>query len=120
MSFYQDAPVLGNQYDDDVFAQQYIARVLPEAVRTQVIPQYRELGALAAGPLYQFHLADRLHEPVHTEWNAWGQRVDDIEVSPLWVEAQKLAASGGLVGAGYEKRFGPHDRVHQFLSNYFV
>lgn len=41
-------------------------------------------------------------------------------MSPLWLEAEKLSATRGLVAAGYEKRFGEHARVHQFAMNYLV
>ena len=55
------------------------------------------MGEMAGGPLYAFQLADRLNEPVHTPWDAWGNRIDQIEVSPLWRAAEQLAARSGLI-----------------------
>ena len=119
MTFFQHPPELGNQYDADVFAQEYIERVLPDDVRQKVVSSYRELGELAS-ELYTLTLADRLNIPRLKQWDAWGNRVDEIEVTEVWKRAQVIAAEFGLVAAGYEKRFGEFDRVHQFLSNYFI
>src|SRR5262245_28551708 len=112
--FHQPTPALGNQYDDDRVLRSYLKRVLPPEVHAEVEPTLRELGELAGGALYQMQLADRLHEPVFTQWDAWGQRVDRIEVSPLWREAQAVAARVGMVAAGYEPRYGDQARTHQF------
>ncbi len=73
-----------------------------------------ELGDLAGGELYRLQIADRLNEPVHTPWDAWGNRIDHIEVSPLWKRAERLAAERGLIATAYERRNGRHSRVHQF------
>ncbi len=64
--------------------------------------------------MYGKQLADRAHEPVLTQWDAWGKRVDRIDVSPLWREAQVLAARHGMVAAGYEAKHGAAARTHQF------
>ena len=42
--------------------------------------EYRDLGALAGGPLFELQAADRLSEPRLVQWDAWGRRVDRIEV----------------------------------------
>jgi acyl-CoA dehydrogenase len=57
---------------------------------------------------------DRLNEPVHTPWDAWGNRIDHIDVSPLWKRAERLAAERGLIATAYERRNGRHSRIHQF------
>ncbi|HUJ60508.1 MAG TPA: acyl-CoA dehydrogenase family protein [Kofleriaceae bacterium] len=108
MAFFQDPPRLGNQFDDDAMLVSWIARHLPA-----VADELRGLGALAA-ELYPRQLADRTNEPVLIQWDAWGNRIDQISVSPLWREAQRLAARHGMVAAGYEPRHGAHARTHQF------
>ena len=120
MSFFQDPPRLGNQYDDDALLRGYLERMLPGDLRAALEPELRELGGLAGGPLYEFQLKDRLNEPELTQWNAWGRRVDHIEVSPLWKEAEVLAARRGLVAVAYEQKSGECSRLHQFALNYLV
>ena len=118
MAFFQTPPSLGNQYDTDRVLRSYLARTLPPEVFRAIEPSLQEMGALAGGPLYQKQLADRLNEPTLTQWNAWGQRVDEIEVSPLWKEAAKIAATHGVVGTAYERKHAEHSRVHQFSLVY--
>ena len=120
MSFFQDPPRLGNQYDGDELLREYLERVLPAGLFEGVIDEYRTLGELAGGELYEAKLADRLNEPVLTTWDPWGRRADQIEVTAVWKRAQVLAAEYGLVGVGYEDARGEHARVDQFIRNYLV
>ena len=108
MAFFQDPPRLGNQFDDDAQLASWIARFVPEATG-----ELRALGDLTV-EMYGKQLLDRDNEPELVQWDAWGNRIDRIEVSPLWHEAQVLAAKHGMVAAGYEPRFGVHSRTHQF------
>jgi len=116
--FTQPAPTLGNQYTDDRVLREYLSRALPAAVRAAIEPSLQEMGELAGGPLYAFQLADRRNEPLHTPWDAWGKRIDQIEVSPLWRAAEGLAARSGLIAIPYERAHGRWSRVHQFALVY--
>jgi alkylation response protein AidB-like acyl-CoA dehydrogenase len=116
--FSQPPPQLGNQYDDDRVLQSYLKRTLPADVLADVEPSLREMGRLAGGELYELQLADRLNEPVLTQWDAWGERVDRIEVTPLWKKAEKLAAEFGIVAAAYERAYGRFSRPYQFALAY--
>ncbi|NVJ08622.1 acyl-CoA dehydrogenase family protein [Myxococcus sp. AM001] len=120
MSFFQEPPRLGNQYDDDALLQSYLARTLPQDLRRALTEEFRELGDLGGDYFYRFQLRDRLNEPELTQWDAWGHRVDHIEVSPLWKEAEALAARRGLVATAYEQKNAELSRVHQFVLNYLV
>ena len=116
--FNQPPPKLGNQFDDDRVLRSYLKRVLPTDVHADVLEPLRELGELAGGELYRMQLADRLNEPILTQWDAWGNRIDRIAVSPLWRRAERLAAEFGLVAAAYEGRYGRFDRIVQFALAY--
>ena len=116
--FNQPPPGLGNQYDDDRVLRSYLRRVLPDDVLTAVEPALRELGELAGGELYAQQLADRLNEPVLTRWDAWGERIDRIDVTPLWQRAERLAAEFGIVATAYEQRHGRFTRPVQFALAY--
>jgi len=113
MSFFQEPPRLGNQFDDDPLLPSWIARHIPEAHQRDVAAELKMLGDLTV-EYYGKQLLDRLNDPVLTQWDAWGNRIDRIDVSPLWREAQVLAARHGMVAAGYEARLGAHARTHQF------
>ena len=111
MAFFQEPPRLGNQYDEDPLLPSWIARHV--GTIDPIVEELRLLGDVAVD-YHGKQLSDRLNEPVLTQWDAWGQRIDRIDVSPLWIEAQALAAHHGMVAAAYEPRLGPHARTHQF------
>ncbi|HEX8271711.1 MAG TPA: acyl-CoA dehydrogenase family protein [Longimicrobiaceae bacterium] len=117
MAFLQDAPRLGNQYDEDRAFRSLLARVLPPEVLRDVEPSLREMGRISA-ELYPAQLADRLNEPRLVQYSAWGERIDAIEPTPLWREAERIAAEHGVVATAYERAHGRWSRVHQFALAY--
>lgn len=116
--FQQTPPALKNQYDDDRVLRSYLARVLPADVLSDIQESLAEMGRLAGGELYELQLADRLNEPTLTQWDAWGNRIDKIEVTPLWRRAERIAAEHGVVATAYELRHGSLSRVHQCALAY--
>ncbi len=118
MAFFQAPPTLGNQYGDDRVLTRYLRGALPGDVHAKVEGDLRELGDLSGDRLYRMQLEDRLNEPVLTQWDAWGNRVDHIEVTPLWKEAARIACEQGVVATAYEKQFGASSRVVQFAKVY--
>jgi acyl-CoA dehydrogenase len=117
MSFIQTPPSLGNQYDADAALRSLLTRVLPAAVLTEVEPSLREMGRLSA-ELYPAQLADRTSEPRLVQWDAWGNRIDRIELTPLWLRAERLAAEHGVVATAYGRLHGEFSRLHQFALAY--
>jgi alkylation response protein AidB-like acyl-CoA dehydrogenase len=111
--FTQEPPRLGNQYEEDRVLRSYLHRALPREVLAEVEPELREMGELAVGELLALQAADRPNEPRLTRWSAWGERIDAIELTPLWRRAKELAARSGLVAAAYERRHGALSRLHQ-------
>ena len=120
MSFFQTPPTLGNQYDSDPLLKEYLERKLPAELQERFEPEYRELGELSGGPLYELALADLDNDPIHTMWDPWGNRIDHVEVTEVWKRAQVIAAEHGLVAAGYDRELGAHARVHQHVLNYLT
>jgi alkylation response protein AidB-like acyl-CoA dehydrogenase len=116
--FTQSPPGLGNQFDDDPLLASWLKRSLPATLNAELRSELRELGALAGGELYRLQQADLAHEPVLTQWDAWGKRIDAVAVSPLWQRAELLAARHGLVATGYDTTLGRHARIAQFLKVY--
>lgn len=116
--FQQAPPELGNQYDDDRVLRSYLARVLPADVLSDIHESLVEMGRLAGSELYELQLADRLNEPALTHWDAWGNRIDKIELTPLWREAERIAAEHGVVATAYEQKHGSFSRVHQCALAY--
>jgi alkylation response protein AidB-like acyl-CoA dehydrogenase len=93
-------------------------RSVPADVLREIKPTLVEMGELAGGDLYQLQLADRLNEPTLTQWDAWGNRIDRIELTPLWRVAERIAAEHGVVATAYEQKHGRFSRVHQCALAY--
>ena len=118
MAFFQTPPALGNQFEEDRVLRSYLARSLPPEVQRDIEPELRSLGELAGGELFALQAADRMNEPRLVQWDAWGNRVDRIEVTEVWRRAQRLACERGLVATAYERKHGRHSRLHQFALVY--
>jgi alkylation response protein AidB-like acyl-CoA dehydrogenase len=118
MAFNQSPPRLGNQFTTDRVLRSYLARALPKDVLSAIEPSLHTMGELAGGSLYELQLADRENEPVLTQWDPWGKRVDTIALSPLWKEAERISCELGVVAAAYDRAHGALSRVHQFSLVY--
>jgi len=116
--FKQVPPALKNQYDDDRVLRSYLARVLPPDVLHDIQESLTAMGRLAGGELYELQIVDRLNEPKLTQWDAWGNRIDKIELTPLWRRAERIAAEHGVVATAYEQKHGSLSRVHQCALAY--
>ena len=114
LSFIQSAPELGNQWTDDWVLQAWLESRLPGDLLAAERPVLEELGERAGGQWYAMQQADRLNEPRLTQWSPWGERIDTIELTPLWQRAKYWAAEYGLVSAGYDGSLGEHARTIQF------
>jgi acyl-CoA dehydrogenase len=118
MTFFQTPPSLGNQFTQDRVLRSYLDRTLPADMRREIDPELRDLGERSGGDLYASLLAGHADEPKLVQWDAWGNRVDRIDVVPHWREMAKIAAEKGVVATAYEKKHGEHSRVHQFALAY--
>ena len=118
MGFTQSPPVLSNQYLDDRLLRSLLRRVLPANMLAEVEPGLTEFGELVATNLYPAQLGTRCFEPELVQFDAWGNRVDRVSLSPFWQAAPALAARHGLVACGYEPTWGAHARLHQFALVY--
>ena len=63
-------------------------------------------------------LADRLNEPRLTQWDAWGNRIDQIELTPLWRRAERSSRRARTHGDSVRAAHGRFSRVHQFALVY--
>jgi acyl-CoA dehydrogenase len=112
--FVQEAPRPQNGYTQDWLLRSLLRRKLPNELLSLIEPPLSELAQLAAGPLWDAQLDDRANEPRLIHWDAWGNRIDRVDVTSVWREAEKLAVRYGLIAIPYERRFAEWGRVCQF------
>src|SRR5579859_1629084 len=104
MPFLQEPPSAGDPYAGDRALRSCLARILPRDVHAAIEPELRAMGELAGGRLRALQERHRDAEPRLTNWDPWGDRVDTIELTPLWQEAARVAAEWGVVATAYERR----------------
>jgi len=118
MSFFQEPPRLTNAFEEDRALRSWLRRHVPEGVLAEIEPHLAHMGELAAGRLHDLGRASRLDEPRHVPFDAWGRRIDRVEVNAAWKEYARVAAEEGVVGVAYERRHGCYSRVHQMCLAY--
>lgn len=120
MGFTQSPPELANPYLTDRVLQSVMRRSLPHALFEHFHEEAYDLGQIIADELYPQQLAERLIEPRHIPFDAWGRRIDSIELTPLWQRMPALAARFGLVWHGYDQNKAAYARLFQFAMVYLA
>jgi alkylation response protein AidB-like acyl-CoA dehydrogenase len=113
VAFFQEPPGLRDTWRADVVLREHLERLLPPEVRAEVEPQLAAMGAAAAGDLARLAEEAEASPPRLVAYDAWGRRVDRIEVSPAWRALHAVQARAGLAALPYEGRHGQHARVVQ-------
>jgi putative acyl-CoA dehydrogenase len=116
--FHQAPPTLGNQYTEDPALRDYLAWKLPAAMLASTAPALHSLGARAVLDVLAAGGDAEARPPRHIPFDAWGRRIDRIEVADGWRTLDRIAAEEGLVAIGYERTHGPLSRIDQFARLY--
>jgi alkylation response protein AidB-like acyl-CoA dehydrogenase len=117
MDFVQASPELANQYIDDRILRAHLVRALPSATLAAIEPDLEALGALAA-QAWRDARSRVPSEPTLVQWDAWGERIDRIELTPVWRDGAARTARYGFVAAGHDTRLGGFARIDQFARVY--
>ena len=117
MSFIQAAPRLPHPWREDRTLRTWLPRVLPEPLRRDAEASLVALGDYAVHA-YARQTTSTPTEPVLTQWDAWGNRIDRIELTETWREGPAIAARHGLVADGHDRALGEFARVQQFAKVY--
>ncbi|GMU63891.1 MAG: acyl-CoA dehydrogenase [Acidobacteriota bacterium] len=116
--FLQDPPQLANTYRADGPLRRILARRLAAGTFEAIAPDLDRLGALAAGPMAALAREAERDAPRHVPFDAWGRRIDALELAPAWAELLAIAAREGIVAEAYERRFGAASRLVQMARLY--
>jgi putative acyl-CoA dehydrogenase len=116
--FLQKAPQLTNEFTEDGFICDYLHTYFPEEQLEEILPDLEKFGRRVATELIEYANACENNPPQLLQFNAWGQRIDEIKVAPEWLKLEAVAAEEGLVAIGYERKYAEYSRLYQFVKLY--
>ncbi|GAA5998503.1 uncharacterized protein JCM10292_002742 [Rhodotorula paludigena] len=119
---FQQTPVaLPLPWSSDEPLQRLLERLLPAPLfRHELVPELEQFEQRIAGPIRELAaVADTLPasiEPVLTQYDQFGRRVDKLHTSELWRKLKGIAAEEGLVAIPFERREGEFARLRAFAK----
>ncbi len=117
-NFFQDGPKLENTFTNDLILKNYLQKKLPASYQEKIFEHLKRVGDLAAGPWNQWATQAMQQPPVLVAYDAWGKRIDRIQVSDAWSQLEKAAAIEGIVATAYERQYQEFSRVYQMALLY--
>ena len=103
--FYQDGPVLKNQYETDKLLKNYLKMKMPEDILRHIEPDLRNFGKRVVTDIFDMGVDAEEHEPELIQYDPWGTRIDQIKAAKGWTDLHHVAATEGLLGIVYEREF---------------
>lgn len=115
MGFLQTAPQLPHSWRSERLLHALLDRVLPATRRTALEADLDALGDYALMAWQRAAVSTR-RKPVLTQWDAWGRRVDRIELTTAWQEGPHITTRHAVLAAGHEHH--EHARLEEFTRVY--
>ena len=115
MAFLQEAPQLAHPYRNDRLLLGLLDRALPAERRSALDTDLDALGDYAVMAWQRANAGTR-RKPVLTQWDAWGRRVDRIELTTAWQEGPQLTTRHAVLAAGHIDS--EHARLEEFARVY--
>lgn len=115
MAFLQDPPQLPHPYHNDRLLSAWLDRALPANRRAALDADLDALGDYAV-MAWQRAGATTRRKPVLTPWDAWGRRIDRIELTPAWQEGAAMTTRHAVLAAGHGDS--EHARLEEFARVY--
>ncbi|KQZ80063.1 acyl-CoA dehydrogenase [Rhodanobacter sp. Root561] len=115
MAFLQDPPQLSHPYRSDRSLLTLLDRALPAERRAALDADLDALGDYAQMAWHRACNTTR-RKPVLTQWDAWGRRVDRIELTTAWQEGPGITTRHAVLAAGHADS--EHARLEEFARVY--
>lgn len=116
--FFQDGPVLTNQYQSDRLLKSYIKRMIPDNYFSEIDSDLNRLGERVAGDILEMAEDAEKNIPQLIQFDAWGNRIDKIVTAHGWKALDKVSAEEGMIAIGYQRKYDEFSRLYQFSKLY--
>ncbi|RFU80914.1 acyl- dehydrogenase [Trichoderma arundinaceum] len=116
--FFQPAPILPNQFYDDVSFRRCFNLFLPFSVITEVEAEVAALGRDVLSDEVFAWITDAEHNKPYIKGSgrdAFGRLHGELVTGEGWRELQKFGLSRGIVATGYDTPYGAFSRPLQYL-----
>ncbi|PHH85884.1 hypothetical protein CDD83_11040 [Cordyceps sp. RAO-2017] len=116
--FFQEAPVLANQFYDDASFRRCFRLFLPADTRAKTEADVAALGRDVLDDQVFAWITDAERNEPHLRGSGrdvFGRRSSQLVTAAGWRELHRFSTSRGMVACGYDTPFGPFSRPLQFL-----
>ncbi|KAK0635791.1 hypothetical protein B0T17DRAFT_587167 [Bombardia bombarda] len=116
--FFQQQPVLRNQYDDDVSLKRVAKLFLPPSVLDKIGPELAQLGDDVLTPQIFDWITDAEKNLPYLRGSgrdAFGKPRSELVVTEGWRKLQEFGLKNGMIATNYDTDFGQYTRLVQFL-----
>ncbi|KAM6377577.1 acyl-CoA dehydrogenase family member 11-like isoform 1-T3 [Pluvialis apricaria] len=117
-TLFQEQPETGNQYLEDALLRSYLKTHLPPKVLEEVNQDLERFGNRLLTKIKPLGWECELNPPVFRQYDAWGQRVDQIVTCSAWRRMKEISAEEGLIAEAYERKYSNWSRLHQAVKLY--
>lgn len=116
--FFQDGPVLKNQYEEDFLLKKFIEKKLHASIRQEVIEDLSRFGNRVVSDILEMAKSAESNPPKLVQFDPWGKRIDRVVVDRGWTDLNAVSAQERIVNIGYARQYGAYSRVVQFSKLY--
>ena len=129
MSFIQTAPNLENAFHSDHLLKLLLKLKFEQAIQSkeknislesleEVENDLAQFGERVVTDILRLSKKAESNPPSLDQYDAWGNRIDKINVSDAWRELEKISAQEGIIAHGYQRKYGYLSRLYQFFKLY--
>ncbi len=115
MAFLQDSPQLAHPYRSDRLLLSLLDRALPADRRAALDGDLDALGDYAQ-MAWRRVCTTTPRKPILTRWDAWGGRIDRIELTAAWQEGAAMTTRHAVLASGHADN--EHARLEEFARVY--
>jgi acyl-CoA dehydrogenase len=101
--FLQTPPELGNAWTSDRILREALRWHLGDELLVHAEPELARMGEVATAPdTRALAMQAEREPPEHIPYATWGQRIDEIRVSPAYLELGRMGVEAGITALPYE------------------
>lgn len=116
--FIQTPPKVQHTYSSDYLLQEILKTHFDRSQLSLIDNDLKSFEKRIDGEIENYAQDCHQHPPRLIPFDAWGNRIDEIEVADGWKQLDIVSSEEGIVAIGYERKFGPLSRLYQFSKLY--